>query len=60
MYGTLEQLRAITKGILKVQLRTLPAVIGQGEGSVNTFHDIRILVTQLKKSVRNLKMKLLK
>ena len=46
--------------ILRVQLRTLPAVIGQGEGSVNTFHDIRILVTQLKKSVRNLKMKLLK
>ena len=26
--------------ILRVQLRTFPAVIGQGEGSVNTFHDI--------------------
>ena len=54
MYATLEQLRAITKGILKVQLRTLPAVIGQGEGSVNIFHDIRVLVKQLKKSIRNL------
>ena len=40
--------------ILRVQLRTLPAVIGQGEGSVNTFHDIRILVKQLKKPIRNL------
>ena len=40
--------------ILRVQLRTLPAVIGQGEGSVNTFHDIRMLVKQLKKPIRNL------
>ena len=40
--------------ILRVQLRTLPAVIGQGEGSVNIFHDIRVLVKQLKKSIRNL------
>ena len=39
---------------LRVQLRTLPAVIGQGEGSVNAFHDIRILVKQLKKPIRNL------
>ena len=29
-------------------------MIGQGEGSVNTFHDIRILVKQLKKPTRNL------
>ena len=34
--------------ILRVQLRTLRAVIGQGEGSVNTFHDIPI---QLKKQI---------
>ena len=54
MYATLEQLRAITKGILKVQLRTLQAVISKGEGSVNIFHDIRVLVKQLKKSIRNL------
>ena len=40
--------------ILRAQLRTLPAVTGQGEGSVNTFHDIRILVKQLKKPIRNL------
>ena len=40
--------------ILRVQLRTLPAVIGQGKGSVNTFYDIRILVKQLKKPIRNL------
>ena len=40
--------------ILRVQLRTLPAVISQGEGSVNTFHNIRILVKQLKKPIRNL------
>ena len=40
--------------ILRVQLRTLPAVIGQGKGSVNTFHDIQILVKQLKKPIRNL------
>ena len=40
--------------ILRVQLRTLPAVIGRGEGSVNTFYDIRILVKQLKKPIRNL------
>ena len=39
---------------LRVQLGTLPAVIGQGEGSVNTFHDIGILVKQLKKPIRNL------
>ena len=38
----------------RVQLRTLPTLIGQGEGSVNTFHDIRILVKQLKTSIRNL------
>ena len=43
-----------TDNILRVQLRTLPAVIGQGEGSVNTFHDIRMLVKQLKKPIRNL------
>ena len=30
--------------ILTLQLRTLLAKIGQGEGSVNTFHDIEILV----------------
>ena len=29
--------------ILRAQLRTLPAVIGQGEGSVNTFHDYEYL-----------------
>ena len=40
--------------ILRVQLRTLPAVIDQSEGSVNTLHDIRILVKQLKKPIRNL------
>ena len=40
--------------ILRVQLRTLPAVTSQGEGSVNTFHNIRILVKQLKKPIRNL------
>ena len=40
--------------ILRVQLRTLPAVIGQGEGSVNTLHNIGILVKQLKKPIRNL------
>ena len=40
--------------ILRVQLRTLPAVTGQGKGSVNTFHDVRILVKQLKSSIRNL------
>ena len=40
--------------ILRVQLRKLPAVIGQDEGSVNIFHNIRILVKQLKKPVRNL------
>ena len=40
--------------ILRVQLRTLPAVIGQGKGSVSTFHDIQILVKQLKKPIRNL------
>ena len=40
--------------MLRVQLRTLPTLIGQGEGSVNTFHDIRILVKQLKTSIRNL------
>ena len=40
--------------ILRVQLRTLPAVIGQGKGSVNTFYDIRILVKQLKNPIRNL------
>ena len=40
--------------ILRVQLRTLPAVIGQGEGSVNTLYDIRILVKQLKRPIRNL------
>ena len=38
---------------LRVQLRTLSVVIGQGEGSVNTFHDKRILVKQLKKPIRN-------
>ena len=35
--------------IFRVQLRTLSAVIVQWEGSVNTFHDIRILVKHLKK-----------
>ena len=40
--------------ILRVQLRTLPAVIGQGEGSVNILHNIGILVKQLKKPIRNL------
>ena len=30
--------------ILRVQLRTPPAVIGQGEGSENKFHNIRILI----------------
>ena len=40
--------------VLRVQLRTLPAVIDQSEGSVNTLHDIRILVKQLKKPIRNL------
>ena len=40
--------------ILRVQLRILPAVIGQGKGSVNTFYDIRIHVKQLKSSIRNL------
>ena len=40
--------------ILRVQLRKLPAVIGQDEGSVNIFHNIQILVKQLKKPVRNL------
>ena len=38
---------------LRVQLRTLSVVIVQGEGSVNTFHDKRILVKQLKKPIRN-------
>ena len=38
---------------LRVQLRTLSVVIGQGEGSVNTFHNKRILVKQLKKPIRN-------
>ena len=28
-------------------------MIGQGKGSVNTFYDIRILVKQLKKPIRN-------
>ena len=46
--------------ILRVQLRTLPAVIGQGEGSMNTFHDIQILVKQLKKPIRNLISEVLK
>ena len=40
--------------ILRVQLRTFSAVIGQGEGSVNTFHDIWILVKHFKKPIRNL------
>ena len=40
--------------ILRVQLRKLPAVIGQDERSVNIFHNIQILVKQLKKPVRNL------
>ena len=40
--------------ILRVQLRILPALIGQGKGSVNTFYDIRIHVKQLKNSIRNL------
>ena len=40
--------------ILRVQLRILPAVIGQDEGSVNAIHDIRVLVKQLKKPIRNL------
>ena len=40
--------------ILRVQLRTLRAMVGQGERSVNTFLDIRILVKQLKKPIRNL------
>ena len=40
--------------ILRVQLRALPVVIGRGEGSVNKFYDIRILVKQLKKPIRNL------
>ena len=40
--------------ILRLPLRTLLAKIGQGEGSVNTFHDIEILVKQLKKPIRNL------
>ena len=39
--------------ILRIQLGTLRAMIGQGEGSVNTFHDIQILVKQLKKPIRN-------
>ena len=40
--------------ILREQLRTLPAVIGQEEESVNTFHDIRTLVKHIKKPIRNL------
>ena len=40
--------------ILRVQLRILPAVIGQRKGSVNTFYYIRIHVKQLKKLIRNL------
>ena len=40
--------------IFRVQLRTLPAVIVQWEGSVNTFHDIRILVKHLKKWLNSL------
>ena len=40
--------------IVRAQLRTLPAVIGQSEGSANTFHDKRILVKQLKIPIRNL------
>ena len=46
--------------ILRAHLKTLPAVIGKGEISVNTFHDIRILVKQLKKPVRNLISKVVK
>ena len=46
--------------ILRVQLRILSAVIGQGEGSVNTFHDMQILVKQLKKPIRNLISKVVK
>ena len=46
--------------ILRVQLRILSAVIGLGEGSVNTFHDMRILVKQLKKPIRNLISKVVK
>ena len=37
--------------ILRVQLRTLPAVIGQSEASVNTHE---YFVKQLKKPIRNL------
>ena len=40
--------------ILRVQLRTLPAVIGQSQRSVNKFYSIRILIKQLKKPIRNL------
>ena len=40
--------------ILRVQLRTLLAVIAQGEGSVNKFHNMQILMKQLKKPIRNL------
>ena len=40
--------------ILRVQLKTLPEVIGQDEGSVNTFRDIWLLVKQLRKPIRNL------
>ena len=40
--------------ILRVQLRTPPAVIGQGEGSENKFNNIRILTKQLKEPIRNL------
>ena len=46
--------------ILRVQLRILSAVIGLGEGSVNTFHDMQILVKQLKKPIRNLISKVVK
>ena len=40
--------------ILRVQLRTLPAVICQSQRSVNKFYNIQILIKQLKKPIRNL------
>ena len=41
MYATLKQL-------------LIKAILGEGGGSVNTFHDIRVLVKQLKNPIKNL------
>ena len=40
--------------ILRVQLRTLPAVIGQGKKSVNTFYEIQILCKTVQKANQKL------